>query len=195
MESGYHTDTWLTLDALFADPVTVAPLVTTLADRLRAHAPAAVCGPLLGGAFLAQAIATTLGSRFYYTELVAPTDSALFSTAYQLPIALRRLVRGQRIAVVDDVISAGSSVRATVAALADAGASTAVVASFMVLGDATRVHFADQGVPMETLQRRKFDLWKPSECPLCRSGALLEDPRESALPSLHTNGRIESTNP
>ena len=57
LESGYHTDLWLTLDALFVDPVAIAPLVAALAGRLRAHAPTAVCGPLLGGAFLAQAIA------------------------------------------------------------------------------------------------------------------------------------------
>ncbi len=187
LESGYHSDIWLTLDGLFADPATVAPLVAALADRLRPHAAAAVCGPLLGGAFLAQAIATSLGSRFCYTELVAPGDSSLFTAEYQLPRALKRLVRGQSIAVVDDVISAGSSARATAVALAAAGASTIVVGALLVLGDAALIHFADQGVPVETLHRRRFDLWKPSDCPLCRSGPPLEDPREPESPIDQTN--------
>ena len=183
LESGYHTDIWLSLDELFAEPATVAPLVATLADRLRPHLAVAVCGPLLGGAFLAQAIATTLGVRFYYTEpLVAPRDGALFTAKYQLPPALRRPVRGQPIAVVDDVMSAGSSVRATVAALASAGASTVVVGALLVLGNAALMHFAEQDVPVETLQRRSFDLWKPSDCPLCGAGIPLGDPREPVLP-------------
>ena len=179
LESGYHSDTWFLLDGLFADPATVAPLVATLAERLRPHGARAVCGPLLGGAFLAQALATSLGTRFFYTEPASsPHPTALFSAEYQLSPASRRLVRGEPIAVVDDAISAGSSVRATVGALEAAGASTVVVGALVILGDRALMHFAEQGVPVETLQRRRFDLWQPSECPLCRLGTSLDSPCE-----------------
>jgi orotate phosphoribosyltransferase len=178
LESGFHTDLWLTLDAVFVDPNKIAPLVAALADKLRLHAVSAVCGPLLGGAFLAQAIASTLGAGFYYTEpCPASAEPGLFRAEYRLPSELSRRVPGERVAVVDDVISAGSSVRATIAALAAAGASTAVVGSLMVLGDTAVAHFADQHLPLETLDRRDFNLWKPADCPLCRAGRPLEDPR------------------
>lgn len=181
LESGYHTDLWLTLDALFVDPPQLAPLVAALADRLRSHAVSAVCGPLLGGAFLAQRLATTLGVGFYYTESrPGRVDAGLFTTEYHLPSELRRRVRGQRVAVVDDVISAGSSVRATVAALTAAGAATAVVAALLVLGDTATTHFAQHELPVEALSRREFTLWQPTECPLCRAGSPLEDPRGPA---------------
>jgi len=178
LESGYHTDLWLTLDAVFVDPTSIAPLVAALADKLRPHAVSAVCGPLLGGAFLAQAIASTLGAGFYYTEPgpASPGDG-LFKAEYRLPSELSRRVRGQRVAVVDDVISAGSSVRATITALAAARASTAVVGALMVLGDTGAAHFADQRMPVETLDQRDFSLWKPADCPLCQVGPPLEDPR------------------
>ena len=180
LESGYHTGVWLTRDELFADPATVAPLISTLADRIRSHTALAVCGPLLGGAFLAQAIATTLGARFYYTEpVIAPPDDGLFTAEYRLPPASRRWVRGQPVAVVDDVISAGSSARATVAALEAAGASTVVIGALVALGDQALKHFAEQGLPVETLQRSSFDLWTPDDCPLCESGPPLEDPRDT----------------
>ncbi len=95
LESGYHTDLWLTLDALFVDPLRVAPLVAALAHRLRPHEVSAVCGPLLGGAFLAEALAMILGVGFYYTESrPAPTHAELFEAEYQLPPALRPRVRG-----------------------------------------------------------------------------------------------------
>jgi orotate phosphoribosyltransferase len=178
LESGYHTDTWLTLDLLFVHPSRVAPMIAGLAERLGRHEFSAVCGPLTGGAFLAQALATILGTTFYYTEPVTASGAtALFGAEYRLPADLRRAVRGLRVAVVDDVISAGSSVRATVDALGDAGASIAVVGSLLTLGDVAVTHFAACGVPLESVARRDFTLWKPTECLLCRSGMPLEDPR------------------
>jgi orotate phosphoribosyltransferase len=178
LESGYHTDLWLTLDGMFVDTRALAPLVSALADRLRPHAPTAVCGPLLGGAFVAQAVATVLGISFYFTEPVAaPADPGLFRAQYRLPAELRRRIGGERVAVVDDVISAGSSVRATTEALASAGASVVAVGALLVLGDAAEAHFAGQGVPVEAVARSEFSLWKPDECPLCRAGTPLEDPR------------------
>lgn len=177
LESGYHSEFWLSLDALFVDPRAVAPLVAALADRIQPHAVTGVCGPLLGGAFLAQALATTLGVGFYYTQpRPGAGDPGLFRTQYQLPSVLQPRARGQRLAVVDDVISAGSSVRATVAAAEAAGATTAVVAALVVLGDEALRHFGDRQVPLEALQRHEFVLWKPGDCPHCRAGLPLEDP-------------------
>jgi orotate phosphoribosyltransferase len=180
LESGLHTDRWLTLDSLFVDGGKIAPSIAALADRLRPHAVTGVCGPLLGGAFLAQALASTLGVRFYYAERSPDrSDDGIFRARYDLPSEQRRRLAGERIAVVDDVISAGSSVRATATALTSAGASIAVVAAFLILGDAASTHFAGLGIPMEALGRRGLALWKPGDCPLCLSGAPLEDPRQT----------------
>jgi orotate phosphoribosyltransferase len=177
LESGHHTDRWLTLDALFVDPRTLVPTIAALADLLLPHQVSAVCGPLLGGAFLAQALASTLGVRFYYAEpRPAAGDDELFRARYDLPWELRRRVRGERVALVDDVISAGSSVRAVAAALTNAGASIAVVAALLVLGDAAVTHFGSFGVPLEALGRRRFALWRPDQCPLCKSGSPIENP-------------------
>ena len=178
LESGYHTDLWLTLDALFVQPAGIAAHVAALADKLRAHAPTAVCGPLFGGAFLAQAIATTLALKFFVVEPVpaAADTGELFAARYRLPSGQRSHVRGERIAVVDDVISAGSSVRAAIAALADAGGSIAAVGALLVLGDTALAHFAAQNVPVESLGQRAFSLWAPDACALCRAGVAIEHP-------------------
>ncbi len=179
LESGYHTDLWLTLDALFVDPASVAPHVTALAARLRAHAPTAICGPLFGGAFLAQALATELGVKFFVTEpATAPAAGAadMFTARYQLPPGQRSHVRDQRVAVVDDVISAGSSVRATIAELTDAGASIVAVGALLVLGDAALSYFGTQSLPVESLDHRELALWEPAGCALCRAGTPLEHP-------------------
>jgi orotate phosphoribosyltransferase len=181
LESGYHTDVWLTLDALFVDPARVGPLIGALAERLHAHSVSAVCGPLLGGAFLAHAIASILGIGFYYTE-PAPVSAGpgLFKAEYRLSPELRRRISGQRIAIVDDFISAGSSVRATIAALTDTDVSIAVVGALVVLGRTGLDYFAAQGVPVESLGCRHLALWKPAECPLCRAGSPLDDPERAS---------------
>ena len=55
--TGFHGDLWLDLDALFLWPAELRPAVRQLADHLREFEPVAVCGPLAGGAFLAQPVA------------------------------------------------------------------------------------------------------------------------------------------
>ena len=178
LESGLHSEMWLELDALFAEPRAVAPLVAALAERLRPHAVSVVCGPLTGGAFLAQALAAALGVGFAYAEpRRSEGDSGLFRAAYALPPTLRARLRGVRVAVVDDVISAGSSVRAAISALEEAGAATAVVGTLLLLGDAAAAHLGARGIAVEALTRRAFTLWTPEDCPHCRQSLALEDPR------------------
>ena len=176
LESGYHTDLWLTLDALFVSPRDLAPFISELAARLRPHGMSVVCGPLLGGAFLAQAIATALGVNFYFSEPVNRSAGfKLFGAEYRLPAELQQRVRGERIALVDDVISAGSSVRATATALAACGASIVAIGALFVLGSIALDHFAGLEIPVESLGQRDFTLWEPSLCPLCAAGMPLED--------------------
>lgn len=85
---------------------------------------------------------------------------------------------GERVALVDDVISAGSSVRATGAALAAAGATTVVVGSLLVLDKQAVDHFAARGVPVVALAHQPVNLWLPNACPLCAEGMPLEDPTQ-----------------
>ena len=65
LESGYHTDQWISLDGLFRDPTALALRIVALAGLIWFYGISAVCGPLLGGAFLVQALAIGLGVRFY----------------------------------------------------------------------------------------------------------------------------------
>jgi orotate phosphoribosyltransferase len=177
LESGYHADTWLDLDALFIDPAAMAPQVDALAALIRPHDVSAICGPLLGGAFLAQSLAAAMGVRFYYCEKAdGDSSSALYGARYRLPAGLRTHASEERFAVVDDVISAGSSVRAVVTELEAAGATTVVIGSLLVLGTKATDYFASVNIPLVTLDRREFQTWLPAECPLCGGCVPLENP-------------------
>lgn len=181
LESGHHGGLWLDLDALFAEPRRVAPFVAALAEAIRRHAVSAVCGPLLGGAFLAQLVAQALDVEFWYTERVLPNDSGgLYRARYVLPPALARRVRGTRVAMVDDVMSAGSALRATFAEVRAHGAEPVVAGALLVLGSAGSQYFAEQRVAVEAVEREEYELWLPTACPRCDAGMPLEDPPRGA---------------
>ncbi len=176
LESGYHAGVWFDLDSLFLFPRRIAPLVTELSQRLARHKPTAVCGPQHGGAFLAQAVAAELEVNFYYTLLSGPSTNGLFAARYELPSGLKRPAGSERFAIVDDVISAGSSVRATHRELSDTGSEVGAVGALVLLGTKASDYFANLGIPVEALAQRSFGTWAPDECLMCRRGEPLEDP-------------------
>ncbi len=176
LESGHHSGLWLDLDPLFARTDRIAPFVTRLADALRPHAVDMVCGPLLGGAFLAQLIAHTLGVEFSFTERTVPAQAGgLFQARYRLPPAIATRVSGKRVAIVDDVMSAGSSLRGTDAELRAHGATPVVAGALLILGSTGADFFTDCGLAVEAVFRDRYALWLPADCPLCAEGLPLED--------------------
>lgn len=165
-ESGHHGDTWLDLDTLFVRPAPLAPHCAELARRLAAYGVSAVCGPLTGGAFAAQAVAVELDARFAWTTW----------PGYTLPGPLAAAVAGRRVAIVDDAVNAGSAVLATASALTTAGATVAAVGALLVLDDAATVVGKALDVPVEHLATLPTSLWPAPACPLCAAGAPLDDP-------------------
>jgi len=176
LESGHHSTLWLDLDTLFAQPSRIRPLVEQLAQTLRPYEPAGVCGPLVGGAFLAQMVAALLAVEFCFTERVMPAErDGMYRPRYRLPRGLRDRVGGKRFAIVDDVISAGSAAGGCYAELQTHGADPIVVGALLLLGSVGRSFFSGQGVPVESVARLPYELWTPEKCPLCASQMPLED--------------------
>lgn len=182
LESGHHSGLWLDLDALFADPRRINPFVAALTDALRDYDVAVVCGPLLGGAFLAQLVAQALAAEFCFTECdPPPVSDELYRARYSLSSAFTARIRGKRVAIVDDVMSAGSALRGTYWALQAHGAEPVVAGALLVLGSTGADFFAREGIPVESVTRDHYDLWPPAGCPLCAAGVLLQDPAGPAL--------------
>lgn len=176
LESGHHSGLWLDLDPLFAEPRRIEPFVATLTSLLRPYDFAGVCGPLLGGAFLAQLVAHTLAVEFYFTERVMPPPAGgLYEARYRLPLAFADRVSGKRLALVDDVMSAGSALRGTYAELQAHGATPVVAGALLVLGSTGADFFAQRSVAIEAFARDEYELWLPANCPLCADSRPLED--------------------
>jgi len=183
LESGHHGGLWLDLDPLFCEPRRVAPFVAALAAALRPYEADVVCGPLLGGAFLAQLVAQALGAEFSYTERVMPPrPGGLYAARYRLPPALAGRLRGRRVALVDDVMSAGSALRGTWDEVRSHGAVPVAAGALLVLGSTGADFFAGCGVAVEAVARDAYALWRPEDCPLCAQGVPLEDVAADPVP-------------
>jgi orotate phosphoribosyltransferase len=131
--------------------------------------PDAVCGPLTGGAFIAQLVAAELGADFVFAERVV----AAGGVAYRLPAALRGVTRGKRVLLVDDAVNAGSALLATWQDLLACGAQPTGCASLLALGDAPARIAAATGTPLYHLLALERALWPPDACPLCATGTPL----------------------
>jgi orotate phosphoribosyltransferase len=175
LESGHHGQLWLELECLFLQPAQVTPLATRLAALLAPLGIEMVCGPLVEGAFVALTVAVELGVPFGYAERVVGEGSGLYPVKYRLPRPLRAEVAGKRVAIVNDVINAGSAVRGTFEDLRAWGATPVAIGALLVLGDWAVGFAGDHGLRLETLESRANPIWEPGDCPLCRSGGTLED--------------------
>lgn len=163
LESGHHGELWLDLERLCLHLESVRVLAAQLAARLARCDVEVVCGPLVEGAFVALMVASEIAVDFTYADrfpdLQAQTSGRLYPVEYRIPKALRPAVCGRRVAIVNDVINAGSAVRGTFDDLQRCGAEVVAIGTLAVLGAWAARFAADQQVTLETLTSLPNDVW------------------------------------
>lgn len=142
-----------------------------LAEQAAACRPDLVCGPLTGGAFVAQVLAATLGADFAFAERSLVDGSV----RYRIPDGFRDRLAGRRVLLADDAVNAGSALLATLEDARRCGAALAGFASLISLGDAAATIATRHRVPFVHLVALERCLWPAQECPLCAAGVPLRD--------------------
>lgn len=135
----------------------------------------AVCGPLVEGALVASLVAPALAVPFTYTERSVSSRTGLFPVDYVLPAPFRDRLRGRRVAIVNDVINAGSAVRGTLAALQECGAQPVAIGTLAVLGRGAVRLASEARIPLAALVTLPNEIWPAAECPLCARQIPLDD--------------------
>jgi orotate phosphoribosyltransferase len=159
LESGHHGDFWFQLETLFQHSRDIRPFTARLAEQLAQYKVEVVCGPLIEGAFAALLVSLELGSDFVYGERFADvTRERLYPVEYRLPKALRSTVKGKRVAIVNDVVNAGSAVRGAFFDLQELKAEVVVIGTLLALGDAIGGFAAEHGVALELLEQMPNNL-------------------------------------
>ncbi len=172
-----HGDVWFDLEGVYTRPRDLEAFVMELSRLMATYDIDAVCGALVGGAFIGYSIALKLGVGFLFTErFESRLPGNEMKVDYRLPKTLQPVVAGKRVAIVDDVINAGSAVLKTHSQLVRHAARPVVLASLLTVGGKPPKVLPGNEVPIVTLDHLESNLWGPKDCPLCRSGVPLADP-------------------
>ena len=96
---------------------------------------------------------------------------ALFTERVDGQMALRRgfeLAPGERVLVVEDVLTTGGSAREVIALLRELGAEPVAVGA--IVNRSGGNPFEPDELPLTALARVEAQSWDPDDCPLCASG-------------------------
>jgi orotate phosphoribosyltransferase len=171
LASGRHSSSYLEKFQVLQHPAETERLCAAIASWAKGLDIATVAGPTTGGIILAHEVARQLGARAIYAERRENGTGREFRRGF----ALRP---GERVLVVDDIMTTGGSVQETIDAVRSAG-GTVAGASVLVdrSGGATRLD-----VPIQSLWRLEIPSYAPAECPLCAKGIPAAHPGTTPAP-------------
>ena len=167
LSSGLHSPSYLQCALVLQHPLEAEALGQALGEavaaRLGLAKPTAVLSPALGGLIIGHEVARALGVR------------AIFAERAEGVLTLRRgfdLSPGDRVVIVEDVLTTGGSTRETMDVAREKGAT--VVAAAAVINRSGQASPVD--VPFEALAAITPPTYKPEACPLCERGIPVTKP-------------------
>lgn len=157
LSSGLHSAGYLQCALVLQHPPHAEALGRALAAAVADTQPTLVLSPALGGLIIAHEVARALGVR------------AIFAERQEGRMTLRRgfrLAAGDRVVVIEDVVTTGGSTRETMAVAEGTGA-TIVGAGAIIDRSGGSVAL---GVPFRALAALAVPAYQPDTCPLCANG-------------------------
>jgi orotate phosphoribosyltransferase len=157
LSSGLHSPKYLQCALALQYPPDAARFGHLIAERYVDAGIDTVASPAIGGLIIGFATAAALNVRFIWTERQAGE------------MTVRRgfsIKPGERILVVEDVITTGGSTRECIAALESNGGKVVAAASIIDRSNG----LADVGVPRAELVRLDVPSYSADVCPMCALG-------------------------
>lgn len=170
LSSGLHSSKYLQCALVLQFPADAETLGEALAKRFENQDIDLVVAPALGGVIVAHVVARALSVRALFTEREAGQ------------MQLRRgfqIKPGEKVLVVEDVITTGKSTREVIEAVEGLGGQVVGNASIIDRsGDK-----ADLAYPLVALAKLSVPTYQADNCPLCQEGLALVKPgsRQSPL--------------
>ena len=167
LTSGLHSPGYLQCALVLQHPRDAEVCGEAIAGQVRHLAPTVVLSPALGGIVIGQEVARGLGVR------------AIFAERQDGRLTLRRgfsLEPGDRVLVVEDVVTTGGSTRETIEVARAAGASVVAAAAIIDRSGGQQ----DLDVPFHALAVVSLPTYQPDACPLCARGEPVMKPGSRA---------------
>lgn len=157
LTSGLHSSRYIQCAQVLQFPEYTAQLCAVIAGYFKDKGIQTVIGPAMGGIIVSYEVARQLGVRTIFTERENGT------------MVLRRnfkLSPGEKVLVVEDVITTGGSVKEVLSAVAQAGAQ-AIGVGVLVDRSGGKTDF---GVPLKAVLDLTVETFQQSDCPMCKNG-------------------------
>jgi orotate phosphoribosyltransferase len=158
LTSGLHSPEYLQCAKVLQYPQHAERFGREIREALGLSEIDVVCAPAMGGLIIGHEVARAFGVRFIFTERDGEGN-----------MTLRRgfeVKAGERLIIVEDVITTGGSTREVVDLLRAAGGNVLAAASIVDRSGGK----ADVGVPRIALATLEVTAWEPAACPLCAQG-------------------------
>lgn len=168
LTSGCHSDTYVQCARILEDPALTTQLAQTAVNRLpEGLSIDLVAAPAVGGLIIGFAVAQALGVKFIFSERSEGT--MVFRRSFEVE-------PGQRVLVVEDVVTTGGSVAEVIELVESAGGEVAGVVSLIDRG-------GDKAFDTEywPLLQLEVDSWEADSCGLCAAGAPVDSPGSRRL--------------
>ncbi|OJU08668.1 MAG: orotate phosphoribosyltransferase [Clostridiales bacterium 43-6] len=159
LTSGRHSDKYMQCAKLFRNAKYSEELCSALAEQFQNDGIELVIGPAVGAVQMAYEVSRTIGCENFFTER---EDGKM---------TLRRgfaIKPGQRVLVVEDVVTTGGTVREVIDIVKEQGG---VVAGVGVVVDRTGGAI-DFGAPLKSVISMKIESFEAENCPICKEGKL-----------------------
>jgi orotate phosphoribosyltransferase len=161
LSSGRHSPAYAEKFRLLERPPQTDELCGMIADWARPLRPQVVAGPTTGGLIVSYEVARHLGLRSIFAE-----SNEAGGRSFQRGFTI---APGERVLVVDDVLTTGGSVRQVLDAVRALGGEP-VGAGVIVDRSGGTVDF---GIPLFACLALDLPTYDPAECPLCEQGVPL----------------------
>jgi len=171
LSSGLHSDRYFQCALVLSEPQRAEILAASFAEKLEVEVDCVV-GPAMGAVVWAQEVGRALGKRALFTERKDGVMSLRRGFAFE---------PGERVLLVEDVLTTGGSAREVIEVLEAHGAQ--VVACGSLLNRSGKNPFEDLGLPLTELVRTDVQVWEPANCPLCASGDAPVKPGSRTVPT------------
>ena len=169
LHSGLHSPVYWEKSLVIQYPEYTEKLCRMIADHFRKSGVQVVAGPTTPGIILAYETARQLGVRGIFAEKDESGTGRVFRRGFTI-------APGEKVLVVDDVMTLGGSVSDVIAAVKKLG-GVVVGVGVLVLRSSQE---PDLGVPFFACHRTDVIAYKPDKCPLCKQGIPLVKPGSSA---------------
>jgi len=171
LTSGLHSPVYWEKFRVLQYPDYTEQLCRQIATHYQKQGIQVVAGPTTGGIILAFEVARQLGVRGIFAEKESSGERA-FQRGFGIS-------QGERVLIVDDILTTGKSVQEVMAAVAKQG-GTAIGIGVLVDRSEQKLEF---GVPLFSCYRAITPTYKPEDCPLCAAQVPLVKPGGQSPPS------------